>query len=97
MNDLRNLLRPAQFADQRTVANIADHQFGVADRSAMPELQRIEHHNLALVGLQHAHRVRADVASTAGDENCHKRSSFVRNQSIMRVKPSRSEVVGSQP
>ena len=63
----------------------------------MPELHRIQDYYRALIASQHADRMGTDVAGSAGHKDGHVRSSFVRNQSIIRVRPARSEIVGCQP
>ena len=97
MNDLGDVASVAEFDDEVEVGDVAFDELGLDDRAAMSVLHRVEHDHFVTERGETSNGVRTDVAGAAGDQDAHPMPSTVRNQSIMRVNPSRSSIVGAHP
>lgn len=67
------------------VGDVALHQFRIEYGIGVAELQRVEHDDSMPSGAQLSHSVRADVASTSGDEHVHGREVYVQRVTPARV------------
>ena len=71
MDDSLDLSIADHGRDEGFVADVADDERQVPDRRSMARCQRVEHDHIVAAGPQEVCRVRADVASPAGDQDAH--------------------------
>jgi hypothetical protein len=60
-----------RLAHEFDVADVADDERGPEQSRQISRLQGVEHHDVVAAGAQGAHRVRADVAGSSGDQHGH--------------------------
>ena len=71
VDELRDLVLAAGAGDESQIGDVAHHQLSIDDGIGVTEFEGVEHHDVMASGDQLSDRVRADVASTPGDEHVH--------------------------
>ena len=77
MNDTLHAILATHFAHCALISNIAHHEVDVIECISVAAFERVEHHHITPQLGEQAGSVRADVASTASDENGHTANAFL--------------------